>query len=164
MAERLKAPVLKTGDGLSRPWVQIPPSPPNKKALLARAFLFADRDGCWRHAGSKHRRERCLTGSRDVTLARRVEGMDARNKSHPLRQIKRPSLARAFFICGLQVTCSSAEHLRVRNRVPSRYFLPVVVVIFPWVLSIPIKRFLWWIFREYPGEDMFEADRSRHVY
>ena len=77
MAERLKAPVLKTGDGLSRPWVQIPPSPPKKKALLARAFLFADRDGCGKHAGSKHRRERCLTGSRDVTLARRVEGTTA---------------------------------------------------------------------------------------
>ena len=31
MAEWLKAPVLKTGDGLSRPRVQIPISPPHSK-------------------------------------------------------------------------------------------------------------------------------------
>jgi TolB-like protein len=29
VAERLKAPVLKTGGGVSRPWVRIPPPPPN---------------------------------------------------------------------------------------------------------------------------------------
>jgi hypothetical protein len=29
VAERLKAPVLKTGGGVSRPWVRIPPPPPS---------------------------------------------------------------------------------------------------------------------------------------
>lgn len=28
VAERLKAPVLKTGEGVSFPWVRIPPHPP----------------------------------------------------------------------------------------------------------------------------------------
>ena len=28
VAERLKAPVLKTGEGVSSPWVRIPPPPP----------------------------------------------------------------------------------------------------------------------------------------
>ena len=39
VAERLKAPVLKTGDGLSRPWVQIPPPPPfHSSACVGRVF------------------------------------------------------------------------------------------------------------------------------
>ena len=37
MAERFKAPVLKTGEGLNLPWVRIPLSPPF--ACLDRAFL-----------------------------------------------------------------------------------------------------------------------------
>ncbi len=43
VAERLKAPVLKTGKGLRPSWVQIPPLPPFiKKALdLSRAFFIA---------------------------------------------------------------------------------------------------------------------------
>ena len=31
VAEWLKAPVLKTGGGVSRPWVRIPPPPPKKR-------------------------------------------------------------------------------------------------------------------------------------
>jgi hypothetical protein len=31
MAERFKAPVLKTGEGSNLPWVRIPLSPPEKK-------------------------------------------------------------------------------------------------------------------------------------
>ena len=37
MAERFKAPVLKTGEGLNLPWVRIPLSPP--MLLQARIFL-----------------------------------------------------------------------------------------------------------------------------
>ena len=33
VAERLKAPVLKTGSGLSRSWVRIPPPPPESLKL-----------------------------------------------------------------------------------------------------------------------------------
>jgi hypothetical protein len=29
VAERFKAPVLKTGEGVSSPWVRIPPLPPD---------------------------------------------------------------------------------------------------------------------------------------
>ena len=35
MAERLKAPVLKTGSGESRSWVRIPPPPPTSLAVAA---------------------------------------------------------------------------------------------------------------------------------
>lgn len=35
MAERLKAPVLKTGEGSNLPWVRIPLSPPvSSKSLI----------------------------------------------------------------------------------------------------------------------------------
>ena len=45
VAERLNALVLKTSKGESPSWVRIPPSPPNKKARPARAFLFAEEGG-----------------------------------------------------------------------------------------------------------------------
>ena len=35
MAERLKAPVLKTGVGASPPWVRIPPHPPDAIEIIA---------------------------------------------------------------------------------------------------------------------------------
>ena len=41
VAERLNAPVLKTGVGAIRPWVRIPPSPPNYRAF--RRVLIAQR-------------------------------------------------------------------------------------------------------------------------
>ena len=47
MAERLKATVLKTVEGLSLPWVRIPPSPPILsfvviKKLLANRLIIKD--------------------------------------------------------------------------------------------------------------------------
>jgi hypothetical protein len=57
VAERLKAPVLKTGGGASRPWVRIPPPPPtliNHSAPKAFAqvsrknqILSTDRNRTW---------------------------------------------------------------------------------------------------------------------
>jgi hypothetical protein len=37
VAERLKAPVLKTGNGESRSWVRIPPPPPENPQLRVRS-------------------------------------------------------------------------------------------------------------------------------
>lgn len=41
LVERLKAPVLKTGEGASPPWVQIPHSPPHSaESPMIRGFFF----------------------------------------------------------------------------------------------------------------------------
>jgi hypothetical protein len=39
VAERLNAPVLKTGVGAIRPWVRIPPSPPIKIGKFVKARM-----------------------------------------------------------------------------------------------------------------------------
>jgi hypothetical protein len=39
VAERLNAPVLKTGVGAIRPWVRIPPSPPAKIGKFAQVGM-----------------------------------------------------------------------------------------------------------------------------
>src|SRR5690606_21486389 len=44
VAERFKAPVLKTGVGESLPWVRIPPLPPNTADCPLRRDITAD--GC----------------------------------------------------------------------------------------------------------------------
>jgi hypothetical protein len=54
MAERFKAPVLKTGEGSNLPWVRIPLSPPDTQSAPERgrfAYLV-ERDGCRPRAGS----------------------------------------------------------------------------------------------------------------
>jgi hypothetical protein len=40
VAERLKAPVLKTGRGVTLSWVRIPPLPPYYSLLTANVFVI----------------------------------------------------------------------------------------------------------------------------
>ncbi len=42
MAERFKAPVLKTGEGASSPWVRIPPHPPFDFDFIDKFGILVD--------------------------------------------------------------------------------------------------------------------------
>src|SRR5437868_3410022 len=47
VAERFKAPVLKTGEGASSPWVRIPPHPPAPKRRRSMLVVRVDGPPLW---------------------------------------------------------------------------------------------------------------------
>lgn len=54
MAERFKAPVLKTGEGSNLPWVRIPLSPPvTSKLLILITNFLGELIGARKHAEEK---------------------------------------------------------------------------------------------------------------
>lgn len=54
MAERFKAPVLKTDEGVSSPRVRIPPPPPTNRPAPAGRFAFWGRDSKSRMPANTH--------------------------------------------------------------------------------------------------------------
>ena len=83
VAERLNAPVLKTGKGASPSWVRIPPSPPHTKKPAPAGFFVCGGEGdLMRTQGFDHL---AMDGQMAPRAARvrRAKAQDGPQQSHP---------------------------------------------------------------------------------
>ena len=116
MAERFKAPVLKTGEGSNLPWVRIPLSPPDTQDAPKGAFCVSGGESGLAEAARvrRIRLERIRTADW-LALGRlrtRVRCMDAPH--NPTREIRRSDAPKgAFYVSG--GGSGLAEATRVRR-------------------------------------------------
>ena len=84
VAEWFKAPVLKTDEGESPPWVRIPPSPPLQKGPTRGLFCSGGEGGVHEPAGSTNRQD-CRFGrtSEASAPAGSEQPQGCSDQSHP---------------------------------------------------------------------------------